>query len=305
MGGDCMTTRLTLDALEVLDAIERKGSFAAAAAALYRVPSAVTYSVQKLEQDLGVSLFRKQGRRSVLSPAGRVLLEQGRELLLAAERLVETTRQADSGWESRLNIAVDSIVDLDRVYPHLKALYALRPDIEINLYEEVLGGSWEAIKEGRADLVLGAVEPPANSQGLRFSAIQQAEWIFAVAAHHPLASHEGVLAEDEIRQHRAVVVRDSSRHLPPLTRRVFARQAALRVATVQQKIDAQLRGLGVGYLPVQRIRGHLARAELIPLTLAEVPDSTPLHVVWKAGNKGRALRWMVDRLADAGAWGES
>ena len=84
-----MTQALSLDALEVLDAIERKGSFAAAANALYRVPSAITYSVQKLEEDLGVVLFRREGRRSILTPAGTVLLEQGRELLAAAERLTE------------------------------------------------------------------------------------------------------------------------------------------------------------------------------------------------------------------------
>lgn len=40
---------ITLDALEVLDAIDRKGSFAAAANELFRVPSAISYTVQKLE----------------------------------------------------------------------------------------------------------------------------------------------------------------------------------------------------------------------------------------------------------------
>ena len=64
-----MTSQLTLEALEELDTIDRKGSFAAAAAALYKVPSAVSYSVQKLEQDLGVTLFIKEGRRSVLTPS--------------------------------------------------------------------------------------------------------------------------------------------------------------------------------------------------------------------------------------------
>ncbi len=48
---------ITLDALEVLDAIDRKGSFAAAANELFRVPSAISYTVQKLEQDLDVVLF--------------------------------------------------------------------------------------------------------------------------------------------------------------------------------------------------------------------------------------------------------
>lgn len=41
--------RTSIEALLVLDAIERKGSFAAAAHELHRVPSALTYSVQKLE----------------------------------------------------------------------------------------------------------------------------------------------------------------------------------------------------------------------------------------------------------------
>ncbi|MDD2725288.1 MAG: LysR family transcriptional regulator [Methylovulum sp.] len=52
-----------LDALEVLAAIDRKGSFAAAAQDLFRVPSAISYTIQKLEQDLDVVLFRKEGRK--------------------------------------------------------------------------------------------------------------------------------------------------------------------------------------------------------------------------------------------------
>lgn len=51
---------ITLDALEVLDAIDRKGSFSAAANELYRVPSAISYTIQKLEQELNVVLFRKE-----------------------------------------------------------------------------------------------------------------------------------------------------------------------------------------------------------------------------------------------------
>src|SRR5690606_25128175 len=99
---------ITLDALMVLDMIDRRGSFAAAAEALHRVPSAISYSMQKLEQDLGVILFAREGRKSVLTPAGRVLLEQGRHILDATRQLEEMTRQADSGWESSLSIVLDA-----------------------------------------------------------------------------------------------------------------------------------------------------------------------------------------------------
>ena len=75
-------TPLTLEALLVLDAIDQRGSFASAAEQLNKVPSAISYIVQKLEEQLGVTLFVRQGRRSVLTPAGLHLLEEGRKVLL-------------------------------------------------------------------------------------------------------------------------------------------------------------------------------------------------------------------------------
>src|SRR3569832_470051 len=61
---------LTLESLRILDAIDRKGSFAAAALALDRVPSALTYTVRKLEEDLDVLLIDRRGHRAKLTLAG-------------------------------------------------------------------------------------------------------------------------------------------------------------------------------------------------------------------------------------------
>ncbi|MDE1714824.1 LysR family transcriptional regulator (plasmid) [Chromobacterium amazonense] len=78
--------KLTLEALQVLDAIEQHGSFAAAAEALFKVPSALTYTVQKLEQGLGVAIYDRSGHRARLTPAGERLLKDGRHLLDAARQ---------------------------------------------------------------------------------------------------------------------------------------------------------------------------------------------------------------------------
>jgi DNA-binding transcriptional LysR family regulator len=90
--------RLSLDALLVLDAIERKGSFAAAADELHRVPSAITYTVQKLEEDLDVQLFDRRGHRAKLTPAGRELLSEGRHLLRAAGDIESRVKRVATGW---------------------------------------------------------------------------------------------------------------------------------------------------------------------------------------------------------------
>jgi DNA-binding transcriptional LysR family regulator len=288
--------RLTLESLEVLDAIDRKGSFAAAAASLYRVPSKITYTVNRLEEDLGVTVFRREGRRSVLTPAGRFLLEQGRAILEAADRLVEDTRQLDRGWESRILIAVDAVLDSDYLVPHLAAFCDERPDTQVEVSREVLGGTWEAIQLGRADLVVGAPGAPADRSGLSIRALETVPWVFAVAPDHPLASHPGPISEAVRVEHRAIVVRDSSRERPALTLRVFEKQQKLIVTNIDDKIAAQRAGLGAGFLPRRRIEHLLDSGELKELQLEEPSPDSVLHVAWRRGNKGRALRWFIDQL---------
>ena len=101
---------LTLEALHILDAINHHGSFAAAASALDRVPSALTYSVRKLEEDLDVLLFDRRGHRAKLTPAGLELLTEGRHLLRAAQELEQRVKHIATGWEAELRIVMDSII---------------------------------------------------------------------------------------------------------------------------------------------------------------------------------------------------
>lgn len=288
--------KLSLEACEVLDAIDRKGSFAAAAASLYRVPSTVTYTIQKLEEDLGIMVYRREGRRSILTPAGKVLLEEGRELLKAAQNIVETAKQVDSGWESQINIAIDTIYDIEKLYEIIEDFYELQTGVEVNITEEVLAGGWEAIMDNRADLVLGAPSPEINTQGIAFEEIGMAEWQFVVAKHHPLIQYELPLSEEDTKPFHSIMIKDSSNKSPSMTHRIFEKQTVLRVATMEQKISAQVRGLGVGFLPTHRITNYLKTGELISLQINKDAPITPLFIGWRKNNKGRAIRWFIDKF---------
>jgi len=287
---------ITLEALEVLNAIDRKGSFAAAANILYKVPSAITYTIQKLEQDLGVSLFVKQGRQSVLTPAGRILLEQGRELLVAAERLTETTREVASGWESKLNIAIDTSLGTDHIYPLLNTFFDIKPDIEINLHQEVLAGGWDALLEGRADIGVGLPEKPSDISGFIVEPYVNTRWVFAVPAKHPLAALKHAITKQDIECYRAVVVRDSSRNHAKLTHRLFSKQPVLSVQTIQDKTSAQKAGLGVGFIPEADIAEELATGEMISLGVEGVETEAMHYIAWRRGKKGKALSWFIENL---------
>ena len=78
--------KLSLEAIELVDAIARYGSFASAAERLHKVPSTISYAVSKLEEQLGLNLFMRNGPRVSLTPAGEELLKEGRWLLAAAAR---------------------------------------------------------------------------------------------------------------------------------------------------------------------------------------------------------------------------
>ena len=144
--------KIDLDALHTLDAIATHGSFAKAADALFRVPSAVTYTVRKLEEQLGVELFDRSGHRAVLTPVGQTLLTQGRALLQQADALERRIRQAGQGWEPRLVIAIDEIIPLEALYPVIQQFDLLRTGTQIELTREVFGGTWDALVDRRADL---------------------------------------------------------------------------------------------------------------------------------------------------------
>ena len=291
---------ITLEGLEVLDAIDRKGSFAAAANILYKVPSAITYTVQKLEQDLGVALFSKQGRRSVLTDAGKVLLEQGREILEAAERLTETTRQVDRGWESSLNIAIDSVLGIEHIYPLVKEFFEIKPDIEINLYQEVLAGGWEALKESRVNIAIGMPEKPDELSGFCYAPYCQSNWVFAVHSSHPLAANTLSVTKEDIECHRAVIVRDSSLNQAKISHRLFSNHPILSVQSLQDKIAAQKAGLGVGYLPRTSIQTDLDSGEMIELLVKDVETSTTHYLAWRRSEKGKAAKWFIEKLAEFG-----
>lgn len=298
--------RLTLDALAVLDAIDGQGSFAAAAAELHRVPSAITYQVHKLEQDLEVCLFDRRGHRAKLTPAGRELLQEGRRLLRAAGELELRIRRVATGWETDLRIAVDTMIPFKVLYPLLDRFYREcaqegTAPTRLRMGSEVLGGTWDALLDARADLAIGAPgEVPAAGR-LRVRRLGEIEMVFAVAPQHPLATLAEPLANAALQGHRIVAIADSSRVAPARSFGLLDGQDTLTVADAQAKLAAQVAGLGCGWLPRFLAAPAAAAGELVIKQIEEPLPAVPVHVAWRAERPGRALSWWLNAVAD-GRW---
>ena len=291
--------KITFDLLQIIDAIDRHGSFTAAAAALHRVPSALSHAVAKLEDELGVTLFERVGRRAVLNEAGRTLLDDGRHLLRAASDLERRVQRIADGWEAELRIALDAIIPSERLFPLLQAFYAAGHSTQIRIAGEVLGGTWDALATGRADLAIGAPgDSPARSGIASRPLGVSSDFVFAVAPGHPLAGWSGPIPSSELLRHRAVVIADTSQELDTRTVGLIEGQEVLRVPDIRAKANAQVAGLGIGHLPRWLATPDIAAGRLVEKPLAEVRQELPINIAWRSQQVGRALAWFLERLAD-------
>ncbi|MEO8937492.1 MAG: LysR family transcriptional regulator [Burkholderiaceae bacterium] len=293
---------LDLDALQALDAIDRKGSFARAGEELGRVPSAITYLIRKLEGDLDVLLFDRRGHKAKLTPAGQELLREGRHLLIAASDLQRRVRRVGDGWEVELRIAMDTIIRMDAVLALVAEFYREEPGTRIRLLCEVLSGTWEALLSGRADLAIGTFAITPNSAGVvsgyQSRLLGETEMVFVVAPSHPLADATEPITPEVVRRHRAVAVGDTARNLAPVTIGLLGGQDVLTVPTMRDKVAAQVAGLGCGNVPVGYALPYIESGRLVPRLLAESRVTGSMYYAWNTAVRGKAMQWFRSRLED-------
>ncbi|QYJ79830.1 LysR substrate-binding domain-containing protein [Shewanella acanthi] len=286
---------ISLDGLIVLDAIDKKGSFSAAAESLFRVPSALTYTIHKLESDLGVKLFERKGQRAELTSVGQLVLRQGREILVAATRLEDAVKQLETGWESTLTLAIDTVVPNLPLLKLIGEFTDLGKQVNINVREESLGGPWDALYSGRADIAIGVTGEVPTGQ-YQIAEIGTLEFVFAIMPGHSLAQFQHPIPSEALLQFPSIVVADSSTALAQRSSGLFDSRQIIRVPDMQTKIKAQQLGLGVGYLPKHLIREQLVNGSLVACEMEMPRPSQSLFIAWRKGCQGKAQSWFTERL---------
>ena len=302
---------LTPEALSMMEVIARTGSFAAAARELGKVPSALTYNVRQLEDALDVLLFDRGSRQARFTAAGEELLHEGLRLLEQMEAVASRVKRVATGWETQLTIAVDGVISRLTVFELCEAFYALQPDgapggpgTRLRLRTEVLAGTWEALIRGQADLAIGVGGERTLPVGIEMQPLGTLPFVFAVAPHHPLAQIDGVIDDTELLRHRAVAVADSAQHFAPLTVNLLPGQDVLTVATMQAKIEAQIRCMGCGFLPEPLAREHIAAGRLVTRNVRRPTPEARMGYAWRTaqvtGSRrtglGEALKWWLAQL---------
>lgn len=254
--------RVSLEQWRALVAVVDAGGYAQAADQLHKTQSTISYAVQRIEDGLGVPIFRIEGRKAVLTAAGQVLYRRGRALIAEAERIEHSAAGLAAGWEPELSLAIEILFPTWLLLRCLEAFALERPETRIELYESVLGGTEELLQEGRVDLALASQVP----SGYIGDPVMQVRLMAVAAPSHPLHQLGRTLSLEDLREHRHLIVRDSGARRT----RAGAPEIADQRWTVSNKatsIRAVSMGLGFAWFAEDMIREELEAGALKPLPL--------------------------------------
>lgn len=256
------TQYITLEQWRALIAVVDTGGYAQAAAALHKSQSSVTYAVQKIESLLNVKAFEIQGRKAILTPTGKFLYRRALALLDESSGLERAARRLSAGWEAELRVAVEILFPTWLLLECLERLGEESPHTRIELVESVLGGTSEALLQGKVDLAIASQVPP----GFLGTSLMRMRIVAVASPEHPLHQLGRPLTMRDLRAHRHVVIRDSGSKRDATALSVEATQR-WTVGHSATSIEALRMGYGFAWFPEEKIRNELASGALKPLPL--------------------------------------
>jgi DNA-binding transcriptional LysR family regulator len=289
---------LTLDQLRVLVAIADSGSFSAAGRNLQRVQSAISQTIRTLEDVQGVQLFDRSAHKPQLTPAGRVLVEQARQVLSSANRFEAMAGASRAGLEAELTLTIDPMVPTEPLFHSLQALSRTFPHLAVNFWTEAVGGSQRRLQDGSASLGVCLLLPSVPADLVAYS-VMEMQLVPVVAATHPLASMGRQLDRSELEPHVQLVLSDP--HSKDTASFGVVGPRLWRFVDLGRRLDFLLAGFGWCKMPLHLVKEHLADGRLIKLDIADEsvsrPGALPIYVA-HARNRplGRAGDWLMNDL---------
>ena len=303
-----MMDALSLDQFEVFAVVVEEGSFAAAARRLNRAQSAITYAIQKLEDQSGIALFDRSAYRPVLTEAGKNLLPRIRRILADVESYRLHARQMAMGIEDELRLAVHPHAPADFLSDVLRDFRATFPSVRIVASLEPRNMALESLEQGKSDLALlfAFVSLGGPFTHLPCTAV---ELVAVASPEHSLAQEAGPLKPELLRDSMQIVVHDALTPEEERMVRGFGLESTeiWRVMNFEIMHSLLLGGVGWGVVPFSRVDDDVKTGRLVMLEIdrwrpRKEALTAPLMIVHATNRPlGPAGRWLFQKFAERNA----
>jgi len=253
--------KANLDAWHVLRTVIDAGGFAQAASQLQRSQSAISYSINKLQEQLGLELLAIQGRRAVLTANGAQLLARSRALLAEYDEMLELASELQKGHEPALTLWIDGLCPILALKPTLGEFQTHFPQTTVSIIQgnQYSTDGQRGRKQPEADLAI--TTNPVWATNL--TNLGELTLIAVAHPNHPILGCTPPISQSVLKKHRQVSVESHPHAL------ISKNQSIWQVSDYHQAIEAVLMGQACGWLPEQSIEKELAKGRLKRLELEQ------------------------------------
>jgi DNA-binding transcriptional LysR family regulator len=287
----------SVDQLLVLLTVVEEGSFTSAARRLRRATSAVSYAIDTLEAQLGLTLFdRGTTRKPKLTHRGEAIVSEAKAVAHSVETLRARVRGLLEGLESEVSLVVDSMFPSDQLVAVLDDFHAKFPTVPLRLSVQPLEGVERVVRSGDGWIGVGGLAHIDNT-GLHVIQIEGVRIIPVAAPSHPLALAGGASPSDD-RKHVQLVLSDQ----PSSKGREYGVFSLTnwRVGDLTLKHKLLVAGVGWGGMPEPMVRADIESGRLVRVDLPDWRGGEyAMQVVHQTETPpGPAGRWLIERLVE-------
>jgi DNA-binding transcriptional LysR family regulator len=291
----------TFDQLRIFLAVVDEGSLAAASRRLNRAVSVISYGISKLEDQLGLELFEREGTRKLtLTIAGRALLAEARTIAQGVDGLRAKVKGLLDGLEAEIDLAVDVMLPSERLGRVLRAFNETYPTVSLRLHQEALGAITAMVLDRQA--VIGISGPlSAGVEGIESISAGSVAMLPVAAPDHPLGRKDKI-EPGEGRNYIQLVLTDRSRFTEGKDFSVMSPRT-WRLADLGAKHALLREGIGWGNMPLPMIEADLVAGTLQRLHLPDhVGGTYRFSGIWRRDTPpGPAAAWLLDQFVAMGA----
>ncbi|HEY8605723.1 MAG TPA: LysR family transcriptional regulator [Noviherbaspirillum sp.] len=267
---------VSLKQWRIFHAVIDCGGFAEAAKCLHLSQSTISYTVSKLQDQLGTALLRIEGRKAMLTPEGRALLDRSRHVLKEAIELETFAKNLGQGWGGEVRLVVDHNFPPQLLMQALSRFSRLgRGATHVKLSEVATLHTEDVLRDLTVDLAISERVP----LGFLGEPLVEIEYVPVVHAAHPLLQLGRDVTATDLAEHVQIGIGHSNER----ERGVQGSPKQLRrwmMSSVDTVVEAVTEGLGYAWLPEHRARSWLDKGALVRLPLGDKrPHKGNLYLV--------------------------
>lgn len=285
---------MELSDLRMFQAVALTSSITRAAASLHRVPSNVTTRIQKLEEDLGVALFMREGKRLQLSAQGKVLLDYANRLLSLAQEAREAMHEKTPRGVLHLG-AMESTAAI-RLPSLLAQVHERYPDIEVELRTGAPRPLTARVLAGELDCALVA-EPVSDERLASVLAYVEELVIIGPASHPPIRNAH------DLRKGTLLVFEPDCPHRQRLeawcARDDVAPHKLVEVGSYHAILGCCIAGMGVAMIPAAVLDTYTERDRLSVHRLKGDFRTVKIMLIWRKDSPQPKVGVLASLLREA------